>query len=615
MEILTLLALLSLTVLHITDVKSSEISLTTKIGNLNGIIENVELNGDTKNVSQFLGIPFAKPPIGERRFLRPEAYGTVASPYNATFFRPHCMQSPVVNPSIKYFQMSEDCLHLNVFIPGNTASSDKKYAVMIFIHGGGFTLSGSEIFSGDKLSAFNNVIVVTVNYRLNTFGFLSNGTKSSGNLGLWDQRLALQWVHDNIADFGGDPEKVTLFGNSAGAASVLYQVMNPANKGLFCRIITQSGSVLALWARQYNPAEKFKEFISEIKCNRERYDEILVCLQSKDAADLVTNRFAPVIDNDFILEDFVATFSKQGNDIPSGLDFFSEVDFLSGVQSKDGAFDINRRAEQYKQFGIDLANGVSRSTFESKIVPSMLSEVYGSTEPPVLKQAVIQQYIDWSRPDDATLIRDKIVDFFSDVYFFVPAIKVLKKHRLLRKTNKTSYFYVFDHKSSLDLRNIWLKGSNHATELPYVFGLPDAMKVAAGLPPGSPITLTPTEMKFSSVVMKLWTNFAKTGNPNLPTKDDVQEVPSWPQYDINSQSYLEFSLNMTTESVKNHFSGSRIEFWTTLVPLLENCKTCGDQNCSHSRQTSQAHSLSKLAPVQVALLLFVQISICMTNYM
>jgi carboxylesterase type B len=511
MGISTLLPLLSIAVLHITDVKSSEISLTTKIGNLNGIIENVELKGDTKNVSQFLGIPFAKPPIGERRFLRPEAYGTLASPYNATFFRPHCMQSAVLNPSIKYFQMSEDCLHLNVFIPGNTVSSDTKYAVMIFIHGGGFTYSGSEIFSGDKLSAFNNVVVVTINYRLNTFGFLSNGTKSSGNLGLWDQRLALQWVHKNIADFGGDPEKVTLFGNSAGAASVLYQVMNPTNKGLFRRILTQSGSVLAQWARQYNPAEKFKEFISEIKCERERYDDILVCLQSKDAADLVTTRFTPVVDHDFIMEDPVTTFSKQGNDIPVGLDFLSEVDFLSGVQSKDGAFDINRRAEQYKEFGIDLPNGVSRSAFESKIVPSMLSEVYGSTKPPVLKQAVIQQYIDWSRPDDATLIRDKIVDFLSDVYFFVPAIKVLKKHRAVRKTNKTSYFYVFDHKPSLDFTNPWLKGSNHATELPYVFGLPDAMKVAAGLPPGSPITLPPAEMKLSSVVMNMWTNFAKTG--------------------------------------------------------------------------------------------------------
>ncbi|XP_060598368.1 cholinesterase 1-like [Ruditapes philippinarum] len=606
MGILTFLYLLSITVLHIPEVKSSKISITTNIGSLNGKSENVEFNGHTKSVSQFLGIPFAKAPVGERRFLRPEAYGTLESPYNATFFRPHCMQSAVANPPIRYFQMSEDCLHLNVFIPGKTVSSDKKYAVMIFIHGGGFSISGSEVFSGDKLSAFHNVIVVTVNYRLNTFGFLSNGTKSSGNLGLWDQKLALQWVHDNIAAFGGDPGKVTLFGNSAGAASVLYHVMNPTNKGLFQRIITQSGSVLAQWAQQYNPAEMFKEFISEVKCDMKRYDDILVCLQSKDAADLVTNRFRPVVDNAYIMENPVATFSKQGNDRSAYLEFFSEVDFLSGVQSKEGAGVITKIAEQYKGFGIDIAKGISRSIFENQFVPSMLLQMYGASASPVLKEAVIQQYIDWSRPDDAELIRGRIIDFWSDVSFFVPAINVLKKHHTLRKNNGTSYFYVFDQKPLLDPTPLWLKGSKHAMELPYVFGLPDAMKIASGLPLDSKVTIPPADMKVSGIVMRLWTNFAKTGNPNLPVENDVKGVPSWPQYDVNSQAYLEFSSNMTSKSVKNYFAASSVEFWTNLVPLLEKCKTCGNQNCSGSQRASKAHSITNNTPVALLCVLFVQ---------
>ncbi|XP_045197570.2 neuroligin-4, X-linked-like [Mercenaria mercenaria] len=604
MEWLEFLYFLVATVILIPGVECSEINLTFKLGSITGISETVEFNGGMKNVTRFLGIPYAKPPTGEKRFQRPEPYGDYSLPYNATFFRPHCMQSETANPSVKYFKMSEDCLHLNVFIPGNILPTEKKYAVMIFLHGGAFFYSGAEAFSGDQLSAFNEVVLVTVNYRLNTFGFLSNGTIASGNMGLWDQKLAINWVHENIAEFAGDPGNVTLFGNSAGAASVLYQTLNPTNKGLFQRIITQSGNVLAQWAQQYNPKEMFAEFVSEVKCNTQQYDDILKCLQSKTAEELVTTRFSPVVDGDFITEDPSVTFSKVSVDSSSSLSLLTEVDFLSGVQSKEGATTVDRLAESFKAFGVDIANGVSRNIFENQFLSSMLLQMYGGVVPRALVQSVIQQYIDWSRPEDTKMIRDNMIDFWSDVAFFVPAINTIKKHQALGKPGKTSYFYVFDHKPPFDRTPLWLEGAKHAMELPYVFGMPDSLKIAAGFPPNFPLAIPPFDLTLSSNIMKMWTNFAKTGNPNSPVQIDAG-VPQWPQYDIDSQTYLEFSSNTT--SVKNHFAASKVEFWTNLVPLLEKCETCVDQNCTENQKTSLAHSISKNISLNFIYLLFIEL--------
>ncbi|XP_045199141.2 acetylcholinesterase-like [Mercenaria mercenaria] len=302
------------------------------------------------------------------------------------------MQSELVNPSVKYFGMSEDCLHLNIFIPGNALPSENKYTVMIFIHGGSFTFSGAEVFSGDKLSAFFDVLVVTINYRLNTFGFLSNRTASSGNMGLWDQKLAIKWVHDNNADFAGDPDNVTLFGNSAGAASVVYQALNPTNKGLFRRIITQSGSPLAAWAQQYNPSEMFADFVSEVNCSTGQhvYEDVLTCLQLKAAEELVTTRFSPIVDGDFITEGPSVTFSRVSVNSSSPLNLFTEVDFLSGVQSKDGLFVL----ETF--FPRDISKGVGKNVFKDQFIPQVLLHLYGRAVPQVLAQSIIHKYTDWS---------------------------------------------------------------------------------------------------------------------------------------------------------------------------------------------------------------------------
>lgn len=558
-----------------------QVTVKTSVGRITGLTENVKFDGKEKSVTRFLGIPYAKPPTGDRRFARPEPYGVLDSTYNATFYRPHCMQSEKVNEFIKYFQMSEDCLQLNVFLPGKTLSPENTYPVMIFIHGGSFTYSGAEIFSGDIVSAFHDVIIVTVNYRLNSFGFLSNGTKSSGNFGLWDQKLALEWVHDYIKSFGGNPQEVTLFGNSAGAVSVLYQALHPSNKGLFKRIIAQSGSILAQWALQHHPKDLYDEFVTEVGCSFASYKRTLECLRSKPAEELVTFQFRPVIDGDFITEDPATLMSDESKRIS----YLTSVDFLTGVTSREGATIALDYGNLLKALELDIADGVPRQFFEDKFIQSMLIQMYGDSLTDVIIQAVIQQYTDWYHPNNQLVIRRNMVDFASDVIFTVPVINIANLHESKTPDVNMTFFYVFDHKPSLAPEPSWLDGAKHTMELPFVFGMSEAMKLAAGFPPGTKLEFPSSEISLATTIMTFWTNFAKSGNPNFPVKLD--SVPYWPEYDNYLQRYIRIDANMTSQSVRHHFNAPRTAFWTRVAPLLETCGSLCAQKCGH-KPVSQA---------------------------
>ncbi|KAK7083393.1 hypothetical protein SK128_020036, partial [Halocaridina rubra] len=168
----------------------------------------------------FESIPFAKPPVGALRFKDPEPADPWVGDLNATLAPPTCPQFIVVG--------DEDCLYLNVYTPVDSLNQTESLPVMVYIHGGAFYLGGSYFFRGVQPLVQHNVIMVTINYRLGVLGFLSTEDAAApGNQGLKDQTLALQWVHDNIAAFGGDPDKITIFGESAGSASVHYQLITP----------------------------------------------------------------------------------------------------------------------------------------------------------------------------------------------------------------------------------------------------------------------------------------------------------------------------------------------------------------------------------------------------
>lgn len=226
-----------------------------------GCVEGAFMPGfQTNYFEAFLGIPYALPPVGELRFRNPVWHPKLEGVYNATSVKMDCIQKNYLLPS-PLVHGKEDCLYLNVYRPV-WHSKQKTLPVMVYIYGGGF-FSGSSapiIHGPEYFMDTQNVLLVTFNYRLGPFGFLStNDTNMSGNWGLKDQRLALRWVRDNIAAFGGNPKLVTLFGQSAGSVSAHLHMLSKASEGLFRNIIALSGTANVPFAITENPLQQTRK--------------------------------------------------------------------------------------------------------------------------------------------------------------------------------------------------------------------------------------------------------------------------------------------------------------------------------------------------------------------
>ncbi|EDS38144.1 esterase FE4 [Culex quinquefasciatus] len=200
----------------------------------------------------YLGVPFAKPPVGKLRFKNPVRNHPWSGDYDATWERSRCLQKNDLRPN-QTVQGSEDCLYLNVFRPRNVTGP---LPVIFYIHGGGYASGSNSMaeFGPERFMDMKKVILVIPQYRLGVFGFLSTEDRiSPGNYGLKDQLFALRWTQRNIAYFGGDPNLVTIVGQSVGGSSVQYHMMSPQSKGLFARAVSMSGSALSFWNYNVNP--------------------------------------------------------------------------------------------------------------------------------------------------------------------------------------------------------------------------------------------------------------------------------------------------------------------------------------------------------------------------
>ncbi|KAH7951972.1 hypothetical protein HPB52_016049 [Rhipicephalus sanguineus] len=197
-----------------------------------------------KEIQVFLGIPYAKSPIGNLRFTKPQAPQPWQGMYDATRAKKSCIQPPYPGIFDLPTGISEDCLYLNVWTP--LASTRYGFPVLVWFHGG-MHRAGSAYearYNGSALAALNDVVVVSCNFRLSALGFLDlNHTLTPGNLALWDQRAALQWVQRNIEEFGGDPDRVTAFGESSGAMQLHGHILSPHSRGLFHRVFLMSGAM------------------------------------------------------------------------------------------------------------------------------------------------------------------------------------------------------------------------------------------------------------------------------------------------------------------------------------------------------------------------------------
>jgi len=291
-----------------------------------GIVEGVKLRGEHKDVRVFRGIPYAAPPVADFRFREPQPVARWAGVQPARQFGPRCMQPNAAGKlDFRSTTMSEDCLYLNVWTKGGAA--DTKMPVIVYFHGGGLvTGDGSETrYDGANLAS-RGIVAVTVNYRLGAFGFLAPAGASSeashgtaGNYGFLDQVAALRWVRDNIAQFGGDPAKVTIAGNSAGSVAVSAHMASPLSRGLFARAIGQSGGAFepnALWTREdaERAANEFagKVGASSLQQLRSLPAKTLLAAYTEPQRSYEPMPFAPSIDGYFLTESPEQVFTRGG---------------------------------------------------------------------------------------------------------------------------------------------------------------------------------------------------------------------------------------------------------------------------------------------------------------
>ena len=419
----------------------SHVTVITTIGTIIGFEDEVLIEGASFPVTKFLGIPYAENTSGENRFEKPIAKAPFKTPYQATGFSASCFQI-----SDKRINVSEDCLSLNIYLP-KKLSEVHSVPVMIWIHGGAYLVGAGSLYKAEALSAFGNVIVVTINYRLEMFGFLrTNDGKLVGNQGLWDQQLAIQWVSKHIDSFGGNPDEVTIFGESAGSASVLLQSLYPVNKGLFKRVIAESGSPLSDWAVREPVGDKL---IEAVGCSKEK-DPIL-CLKQKNPYGLELEgnklKYAPSVDGEFLVESPHDIIYGNNSVSEEARTFFASLNILTGINNFDGAIDLmDLWPFVLHEVFPDIT--VNRTQFLELVVPAVANGFKPNCElgKLELEEAIAFQYTNWEDPNNDTKIRDMVVSLSSDVTFFTGAIGIVQLHSQFQQGH--TYMYEFALKPS-----------------------------------------------------------------------------------------------------------------------------------------------------------------------
>lgn len=512
----------------------------TQYGKLRG--KTVSVKETNRKVHAFTGVPFAKPPVGSLRFAVPEPPESWSSVKEAQDHAPLCLQSLTVleqmssffNMSLTLPPLSEDCLYLNIYTPADR-EKDSKLPVMVFIHGGGLRSGGAGMFEGSALSAYENVVVASIQYRLGFLGFFSTGDEQAqGNYGFLDQVAALKWIQENIVNFGGDPNLVTIFGESAGGISVSILLVSPLSKGLFHRAIAESGVALIpqLLADKPQDLTMNQKIVSNVSaCDSA---SLLDCLKdktgdeiSKISGSLNHIYFPGRVDGKFIPKPVVELLTEKA---------VAAVPFIIGVNNHEFGYII--------PMGLNikgLEDGMSRDHAQQILRNNPLLSI-----PPEILPLVMNEY--FGNTTDPLKIRDNFLDLGGDVMFVVPSISTAAYHR---EAGVPVYFYEFQHRPSVfkDIKPDYVK-ADHADELFFVVGGPFLDKGTMFAGPD-----TEEEKTLSKAVMKYWANFARNGDPNGPG------LIQWPQYDQN-ESYLQININ---PSAAHKLKAEKYAFWTKIL--------------------------------------------------
>ncbi|XP_058709760.1 bile salt-activated lipase-like isoform X3 [Poecile atricapillus] len=503
-------------------------------------------------VDIFRGIPFAAP---TKTLEDPQPHPGWDGTLKAKEFKKRCMQATLTQTDVRG---SEDCLYLNIWVPQGRRQISTKLPVMVYIYGGAFLVGGSQganfldnyLYDGEEIAVRGNVIVVTINYRLGPLGFLSTGDENlPGNYGLKDQHMAIAWVKRNIKAFGGDPDNITIFGESAGAASVSLQTLSPKNKGLFKRAISQSGVGMCSWAIQRDPLVWAKKLGEKVGCSTDNTTVLANCLRISDPKTLTlayhlqltnlpmplvhTIALAPVVDGDFLPDTPEKLFANA-----------ADIDYLAGVNDMDG----------------HIFAGVDLPAINRPLRKVTADQVYNLIKGLTVDRgeaganATYNIYTQsWGDKPKQEVVKKTVVDLITDYIFLIPTQVALDLHLQNAKSGKT-YSYLFSQPSRMPIYPSWV-GADHADDLQYVFGKPFA----------TPLGYLPKHRTVSKAMIAYWTNFARTGDPNKGHSD----VPvSWPAYTNKGRYYLDINNKLNKNSVKQDLRSDYVTFWNSVYLKL-----------------------------------------------
>jgi para-nitrobenzyl esterase len=472
-----------------------------------------ELDGD---VWTYLGIPYAAPPVGELRWKEPQPVAAWEDVLPCDDFGPACPQPPwpypVISGIMEVGMTSEDCLYLNVWTPA--ASPDESMPVMVWIYGGGFTTGASNIpiYDGRHL-AEKGVVVVSFNYRVGPFGFMAHPLLSaespdgvSGNYGMLDQISALEWVQENIEVFGGDADNVTIFGESAGGASVCNLMVSPLAEGLFDRAIVQSGGFLDFGmpagddGGTLQDAEMTGEKIAgdlgvaddedALAVLREKTSQEILEAASEQTSALGMMDMGPVVDGWALPDKPSALFAAGAQ---------QNVPLLIGTNADEGAYFAPEMTMQQYQL--------------------MLSFIYGEYADRVF--ALFPA-------DSDEQVQPAFVRLMTEMGFAAGSRFAASS---MTEVEAPAYLYEFT-KSSSDPRLEGL-GAFHGIEITYVFGNADQVPQ---------VTPSEEDIALSEAMMDYWVNFATNGDPN------GQGLAQWPAYSSEIDRYQELGSTIATQT-------------------------------------------------------------------
>jgi para-nitrobenzyl esterase len=443
--------------------------------------------GTNPDVRVYKGIPFAAPPVGDLRWKAPQPVASWTGTKQATEFGAVCQQEPYAQNSPYYSPLGaigEDCLYLNVWTPAKSGS--EKHPVMVWVHGGGYTrgTGATATYNGEPL-AQKGVVVVTINYRLGIFGFLAHPelTKesphhASGNYGLLDQVAALQWVKKNIAAFGGDPSRVTIFGESAGSSAVNYLQASQLAHGLFHRVIGESGANFNRSLTREEAEQNGVKFGEKIGATS------LAALRAKPAAELLKagGSFRPNVDGYFLAQDVETIFAMHKQ---------SDVPVIAGYNRDEGTTLS------------PVPNNLTAQSFadQAKQRYGKFADEYLKLYPAATQEQAMRAHYD--------SFRDAGMGWQMRTWV-----------RTQNKSGKAPAYLYFFTRVPPGADKL---GAYHASEIAYVFG---------NL--GTRRAWEDADRKLSDVMSSYWANFAATGDPN------GKGLPKWPAYSASSDESMIF---------------------------------------------------------------------------